>query len=123
MSRQDECGKFVLAQGDYLSIAGPIDKKSVRAHSHGNEIGALAEGESVSDSQDSEQTDSRSKSETDLATSKAAVKGALDPNDPRFVEKEVRSLLCLKICSNVSREHNPLQQGSQPQQTLQLPSA
>ncbi len=93
MSRQDECGNFVLAQGDYLSIAGPIDKKSVRAQSHSDEIGALAEGESVSDSQDSEQADSRSKSETDLATSKAAVKGALDPNDPRFVEKEVSSLL------------------------------
>lgn len=80
-------------QGDYLSIAGPIDRKSVRAQSHGDEIGALAEGESVSESQDSEQADARSKSETDLATSKTAgiapVKGALGPNDPRFVEKEV----------------------------------
>lgn len=85
-------------QGDYLSIAGPIDRGSIRAHSHGDEIGALAEEASIASSQGTnEQADARSKSETDLAASTAAslgpVKGKLDPSDPRFIEREVQACL------------------------------
>lgn len=85
-------------QGDYLSIAGPIDRGSIRARSHGDEIGALAEEASIASSQGTnEQADARSKSETDLAASTAAslgpVKGKLDPSDPRFIEREVQACL------------------------------
>ncbi len=88
--------KFSFArQGDYLSIAGPIDRGSIRARSHGDEIGTLAEEASVAGSLTSEQADPRSRSETDLGASTAAslgpVKGALDPNDPRFIEREVHN--------------------------------
>ena len=73
-------------------MAGPVDKTSLRARSHGDEIGALAEESSVPGSQGDDAADVRSKSEADLAAAGVGrAKGGLDPSDPRFIESEVET--------------------------------
>jgi hypothetical protein len=79
----------VRCQGGLYSIAAPLDRASIRAsRSHGEELDAAAdEAGGRSDAL----PDARSASEPNLGERPSPGKTAtLDPNDPRFVEREVR---------------------------------
>lgn len=99
---------LACAQSDFLSFpASPLDKTSPRARSHGDNVAALVDAASAEAA-----AEPRSKSETDLGagaagSSRAApppeqqqpplphLKAVADPNDPRFVEREVRGSCAL----------------------------
>ena len=86
--RTAQCGWLVL-QTDFLSFAlTGLDKASIRSRSHGEEVSKL-----VDQSSDADMSEERRKSETDLGAPHGppAVKSAVDTNDLRFIEREVRT--------------------------------
>ena len=87
-TRTAQCEWLVL-QTDFLSFAPTgLDKASIRSCSHGEEVSKL-----VDQSSDADMSEERRKSETDLGAPHGlpAVKSAVDINDLRFIEREVRA--------------------------------
>lgn len=97
---------LLRAQTDFLSIPSPVrDGAPVRTRSHGDDVSALngvPSAAAAAPGAHAEAVEARSKSETDLGGKPAAAQQppppdsvAVNPNDVRAVEREVRAMLLL----------------------------